>query len=62
MGTDALDDMAYVMACVECGEGRAWPDFLCETCRLEPPTHEACPDCRAEVGVPCTWDCSSRWT
>ena len=29
---------------------------------LEPPTDEACPDCRAEVGESCTWACSSRWT
>lgn len=29
---------------------------------LEPPTHEACPDCKAEIGEPCTWACSSRWT
>lgn len=28
---------------------------------LEPPTDEACPDCLAEVGEPCTWACSSRW-
>ena len=37
-------------------------DGVCETCRLEPPTDEACPDCKAEVGEPCTWACSSRWT
>lgn len=61
VGTDALDDLAYVMACVECGERRAWPDFLCAEC-MEPPTDEPCPDCRAEVGEPCTWACSSRWT
>ena len=29
---------------------------------LEPPTGEACPDYKADAGVPCTWACSSRWT
>jgi hypothetical protein len=28
----------------------------------EPPTDEACPDCKAESGEPCHIACSSRWT
>lgn len=36
-------------------------DYLSRTDALEPPTDEACPDCRAEVGVPCAWACSSNW-
>ena len=29
-------DIEYVMACVECGINRAWPNYLCEECG-EPP-------------------------
>lgn len=61
MGTDALE------VCPPCRDGEHAGDELtlgvCDCCglSLEPPTDEACPDCRAEVGEPCTWACSSRW-
>lgn len=28
----------------------------------DPPTHEACPDCKAGPGHPCHPACSSYWT
>ena len=28
----SMTDIEYVMACVECGERRAWPAFLCDEC------------------------------
>ena len=66
-----VDAFTYEL-CEECGmdldahvilpvNGHPWVRCLREP-ELEPPTDEPCPDCRAEVGVPCTWDCSSRWT
>ena len=27
-----MTDIEYVMACVECGINRAWPNYLCEEC------------------------------
>ena len=63
VGTDALE---YTV-CDSCWSYEE-PHILtanggvCETCRLEPPTGEACPDCKADAGVPCHIDCSSRWT
>jgi hypothetical protein len=27
-----MTDIEFVMACVECGERRAWPEFLCDEC------------------------------
>lgn len=77
MGKYALDLMQIVDAftyeyCEECGmdlDGHViipvigHPFLRClRELDLEPPTGEACPDCRAEAGVPCTWACSSRWT
>lgn len=66
-----IEGFAYEY-CEECGldldahvivpvNGHPWVRCLSEP-ELEPPMDEACPDCRAEVGEPCTWACSSRWT
>jgi hypothetical protein len=30
-----MTDLEYVMACVECGVNRAWPDYLCNDCEEE---------------------------
>jgi len=27
-----MSDIEYVMACVECGMNRAWPEYLCKDC------------------------------
>ena len=27
-----ISDIEYVMACVECGINRTWPNYLCEEC------------------------------
>ena len=49
----ALDELANADPYIAC-------DGVSES--LTDAVDEACPDCRAEVGVPCTWACSSRWT
>jgi len=28
-----MSDIEYVMACVECGMNRAWPNYLCDDCQ-----------------------------
>jgi len=28
-----MSDIEYVMACVECGVDRAWPNYLCDDCK-----------------------------
>ena len=28
-----MTDIEYVMACVECGMNRAWPNYLCDDCK-----------------------------
>ena len=28
-----MTDIEYVMACVECGKNRAWPNYLCDDCK-----------------------------
>ena len=30
-----MNNVDYVLACVECGENRAWPDYLCDDCKEE---------------------------
>ena len=32
---NSMSDMEYVMACVECGINRAWPEYLCEGCAVQ---------------------------
>lgn len=77
LGTYALDLAGIIEGfayeyCEECGldldahvivpvNGHPFAQCLREP-ELEPPTDEACPDCRAEVGESCHIDCSSRWT
>jgi hypothetical protein len=28
-----MTDIEYVMACIECGVNRAWPNYLCNDCK-----------------------------
>ena len=61
-------DIEYVMACVECGINRAWPNYLCEECG-EPvvnkentmnPIDIECDGCNAEAGEPCREYCTGK--
>jgi hypothetical protein len=28
-----MSSVDYVMACVECGYSKAWPEYLCDDCK-----------------------------